>query len=293
LTKRDYSYQLDDLCDMAISICVGIWTYTYYTWNQELQDPDDGKFARTKPEIYTINALRYDIVGDFNMLQFLAAIIFFMWSRFILQMQLTRTFGPMLRIIIVMVGDVFKFLTIWSVLLALLASVSSLLFGSLPKYSEFKNVLFMMFGTGLGTYDLADFTKLDTGPPESGEILTILAVIINNVVLLNFIVAILADTYSKLSTSSLGLYYDGIISRIPVYEDDSRYGALIVGTPPTNAMAIVVLPIFSCIRDEKTLRSINDVFTKLMYAPIALIVTLTFMALNFALLPFAYLSSIY
>lgn len=236
--------------------------------------------------------MTYELEDEVKMLPFLAVIIFLMWSRFLLQMQLTRTFGPMLRIITVMVGDVFKFLAIWSVLLALLASVASLLFGSIPKYSTFKNVLLTMFGTGLGSYDLADFTDHEL-KAESGEVLTILAVIINNVVLLNFIIAILADTYSKLSTSSLGLYYDGIISRIPVYEDDSRYGALIVGTPPTNAMAIVVLPIFSCIRDEKTLRSINDVFTKLMYAPIALIVTLTFMALNFALLPFAYLSSIY
>ena len=198
----------------------------------------------------------------------------------------------MLRIITVMVGDVFKFLAIWSVLLALLASVASLLFGSIPKYSTFKNVLLTMFGTGLGSYDLADFTDHEL-KAESGEVLTILAVIINNVVLLNFIIAILADTYSKLSSQSLGLYYDGIISRIPVYEDDSRYGALIVGTPPCNSLAIVLIPVYSCIRNEQVLKKVNDAATKLMYAPVALLLTLVFMALNLALLPFAYFVSIY
>jgi len=223
---------------------------------------------------------------------FLAVIIFFMWSRFLLQMQLTRTFGPMLRIITVMVGDVFKFLAIWSVLLALLASVSSLLFGSLLKYSQFKNVLLNMFGTGLGSYDLSDFAEMESGP-ELGEVITILAVIINNVVLLNFIIAILADTYGKLSSQSLGLYYDGIISRIPVYEDDSRYGALIVGTPPFNVLSVLMMPVFSCVSDERKLRRINDAFTKLMFAPIALLLTLLFMGFNLVLMPLAYLAAIF
>lgn len=126
-----------------------------------------------------------------------------------------------------------------------------------------------------------------------GEFYIVLAVLINSIVLLNFIIAILADTYSKLSGQSLGLYYDGIISRIPVYEDDSRYGSLIVGTLPFNSLAIIMVPLFCCIKNERRLNALNDKCTKVMFAPIALIVTLAFVAINLALLPLAYLSALY
>ena len=116
--------------------------------------------------------------------------------------------------------------------------------------------------------------------------------IINSIVFLNFIIAILADTYSDLNNSRLGLYYDGIISRIPVYEDDSRYGGLIVGTPPFTLLALLMIPVYLLVKDEKTLIKLNDRFTKLLFAPIALLTTTVFMALNLLLLPFAYLAAI-
>ena len=97
------------------------------------------------------------------MMQFLACIVAFMWGRFILMLQLTRSFGPMLRIIIVMIGDVLKFLFIWSVLLVLLSSVAALLFGELEEYADFVEVFYLMFGTGLGNYDL-NFEKLSINP---------------------------------------------------------------------------------------------------------------------------------
>ena len=72
--------------------------------------------------------------------------------------------------------------------------------------------------------------------------------------MLNFIIAILADTYAKLSTQSLGLYYDGLISRIPIYEDDIFYGGLIVGVPPFNMLALPMIPFYLLVKDEDKLR---------------------------------------
>ena len=116
--------------------------------------------------------------------------------------------------------------------------------------------------------------------------------IINSIVFLNFIIAILADTYSNLNSSSLGLYYDGIISRIPVYEDDSRYGGLILGTPPFNLMALLMIPFYLFVKNERVLIRVNDIFTKVIFAPIALLITVIFMAINALLLPFAYFVAI-
>ena len=141
---------------------------------------------------------------------FLAVLVSILWCRFLLMLQLTRQFGPMLRIIIVMITDVSKFLFIWAVVLFCVTSVASLLFGSLPEYKDFMSVFFLTFGTGLGNYDLTVFESLDIGE-EWGQIFIICIVIINSIILVNFIIAILADTYSKFMSQSLGLYYDGII----------------------------------------------------------------------------------
>ena len=102
----------------------------------------------------------------------------------------------------------------------------------------------------------------------------------------------MADTYAKLSTQSLGLYYDGLISRIPIYEDDVLYGGLIVGVPPFNLLALPMIPFYLFVKDEDRLRNVNDIFTKVMFAPVALISTVIFLALSLLLLPFAYLSAI-
>ena len=104
-----------------------------------------------------------------------------------------------------------------------------------------------------------------------GQVYILLCVIINCIVLMNFIIAILADTYGKLSAQSLGIYYDGIIARIPVYEDDSRYGGLIVGCPPFNVLALFMLPFYCFSKSEERLKRVNHRFTQLLFLPVALV----------------------
>ena len=83
--------------------------------------------------------------------------IFLIWARLILMMQLTSTFGPLLRIIAQMIGEVTKFLGIWSIILAILSSVGSILFGRMTSYEGFVKTFFHIFATGLGNYDLDEF----------------------------------------------------------------------------------------------------------------------------------------
>lgn len=86
------------------------------------------------------------------------------WGRFLLMLQLTKSFGPMLRIILNMFGDVLKFLFIWSVVIICLASIASLLFGELESYSDFSEVILNVFGTSQGNYDMDVFDSLQIGP---------------------------------------------------------------------------------------------------------------------------------
>ena len=110
--------------------------------------------------------------------------------------------------------------------------------------------------------------------------------------LLNFVIAILADVYSKLSTQSLGIYYDGIIARIPIFEDDARYGGLIVGTIPFNCITFPLIPFYIMTTNERTLIKFNDAVTKILFLPLALVSLVVFIAANLVLLPFAYIFAI-
>ena len=33
LTKRDYTYSIDDVSDFALAICMCVWIYTYSSWS--------------------------------------------------------------------------------------------------------------------------------------------------------------------------------------------------------------------------------------------------------------------
>ena len=288
LTRRDYTYSIDDLSDLVVAVCVSVWIWTYVEWADVVTD---SRFEATKADRYTWQVMEHDNLGDFKMLPFLAAMVVFLWLRFLLMLQLTKTFGPMLRILISMFTEVFKFIFIWLIVIICFTSVASLLFGELVAYRNFTEVIFTVFSSALGNYEFSDFADLSMGMIV-GEIFIVIVVLVQNIVLLNFVIAIQADTYTKLTSESLGIYYDGIIARIPIYEDDSRYGGLIVGTPPFNLLAVFMIPFYCCTKDERKLRWGNDLFTRLMFAPMAVIITMFFMAINLILLPFAYFAAI-
>ena len=41
LTKRDYTYSIDDIGDIAVAICVGVWIYTFQAWSAIEPQPDE------------------------------------------------------------------------------------------------------------------------------------------------------------------------------------------------------------------------------------------------------------
>ena len=84
-----------------------------------------------------------------------------------------------------------------------------------------------------------------------------------------------------------GLYYDGVIARTPLYEDDSRYGGLIIGAPPFNILAILLVPFFCLIKDVRKIRTINEACTKVIYAPIAALMTVFFAVFSLLMVPVA------
>ena len=118
---------------------------------------------QNEDENYTLWVLIKEMKGEFSIIYFLIVMIVIMWLRFLLMLQLTKTFGPLLRTSIVMLGDAFKFLFIWLVVLFLLSSIASLLFGDIEGQKKFLDVVLYSFGTGLGGYDFTIFQTSGLG----------------------------------------------------------------------------------------------------------------------------------
>ena len=87
----------------------------------------------------------------------------------------------------------------------------------------------------LGNYSFEIFNVLiNPSMVFMGEIYMMLLVLIFNILLLNFIIAILSNTYNIFDNRSNGLYLSKIISTRDELNYDYRYGAFLSAMPPIN-----------------------------------------------------------
>jgi hypothetical protein len=217
--------------------------------------------------------------------------VLLMFLRLFLQLQLTWKFGPVIRVLQVMMGDLLVFLVLWTMLILSFSATGVMVFDELPAYQSFADVFFMLSETSLGSWNFNIYQDYRNGPIY-GELFHIFFIIVNMILVLNLIIAILADTYSTFQEHRLGLYYDQVLSRIPVYKNDNRYGVLITTVPPFNILCLFVIPIFYAIKNEDTIAKINQKLQVVGYLPIAIIYGIKFAVSNILMLPFAYIAAI-
>jgi len=119
-----------------------------------------------------------------------------------------------------------------------------------------------------------------------------IVVLMNLVLLLNLVIAILSDTYSKFSAQSRGLFYDGMVSAISSYNYDKFYGGMIIATPPINLLVLPFLPIFWYSNDMRKIKRVNDIVCEVVFFPMAIVFLSFFTAVDILLAPFAYIYSL-
>jgi len=61
-------------------------------------------------------------------------------------------------------------------------------------------------------------------------------IIMFNILLMNLVIAILANTYSEFESGSTGLYLSKILSTRDEVEYDQNYGAFLSAMPPINIL---------------------------------------------------------
>ena len=91
--------------------------------------------------------------GDFHFDWLLAICAFLYWTRMLLMLILTNTFGPLIIITVKMVEDMSVFFVLILIELIAFACVGILSFGNLPAYDSLSDALLMFGESALGAWD--------------------------------------------------------------------------------------------------------------------------------------------
>ena len=153
-------------------------------------------------------------------------------------MQYNESIGPLIKIVGKMQQDFVNFVVLYCLMIVMFGIVGNLNFiYDLPEFEGMFESLLTVIDASLGNYDITIFDRV---PNENmafvGKIYMISIIVMFNILLMNLIIAILANTYSNFESGSTGLYLSKILSTRDEVEYDENYGAFLSAMPPVNIL---------------------------------------------------------
>eukprot|EP00347_Sterkiella_histriomuscorum_P007752 403347692 len=276
---------------LGLTICVIVWMW-YYNANLDIVQLE-GSYggSLTRNQVFVLSVIEDISDGVFRFDMLLAVHCGFLWLKVTMLLKLTRSFGPLIKIVINMMQDILEFFVIWSINLVFFSCVGMLLFGELDQYNSIYDTLVMFIQSALGAWDLTIYDNILIGK-EFGQVYHLIFIIFNTVLLINLIIAILATTFSILNDKKLALYYDGIIEAIPTYKYDKLYGSIICAFPPFNMITLPFSFAFLQLKNIKIIKSLNLLLLHFAYSPVYLLTLLSFAIGNIILMPICYIYTV-
>jgi len=151
-------------------------------------------------------------------------------------LQFNEKIGPLIKIVGKLSTDFSNFFLIYVILTIMFAIVGNINFmNELEIFEGFFQSFLTVIDASLGNYDFGVFHGLiNQNMVLFGEIYLMCLVLIFNILLLNFIIAILSNTYNIFDNRSNGLYLSKILSTRDELNYDHCYGAFLSAMPPVN-----------------------------------------------------------
>jgi hypothetical protein len=117
-------------------------------------------------EIYlttVIMAMQKDSNSHFKMNFLLAIVAASFWFKVLMMLQLTKTFGPMIKIVVAMLKELSLFSILWIIQLFIFACIGYLIFGELPEYQSLSSTLLLLLQSSLGQWDFSIYDDVEIG----------------------------------------------------------------------------------------------------------------------------------
>lgn len=124
------------------------------------------------------------------------------WIKLLLRLKVTEKFGPLFKVIEMMIIDLGIFLVLWVFILIMFSSSACMIFAQIDQFSDFFNVLFMYLEYSLGSWNTKIYCNHDFDGDidlnylcNIGKLYTTVFLLANMVLLLNLVIAILSSTF--------------------------------------------------------------------------------------------------
>ena len=298
LTHQKFVWQNTYSIDLII---LGLASWIWYRTAAMVSVENEGFGFVAEPSRMLMFAQEYteDYYGyEFNLQFFVGVCSSLYFIRLLLSLILTQTLGPIISTIIYMFNDIAVFIVIWLITLIGFTLVSMVTFNPVAVFVSFETAFLFWINAAFGNYDLGifDVYLLQLVPltltRQVGIWFVLLFVFLNILVLLNVVVAMMADTYALMTTQRKGLYNYNIVKSQSVLKLDKYYGGLILLPYPFCVITFLLLPIYLLVSDKETLLAFNKGVYRVFYTFFSLLIGAVFLALNLAMMPFAYLKTV-
>ena len=221
----------------------------------------------------------------FNIKVCLATNIALQFTRLVFSLQVSKTFGPMVKILGSMLLDVTVFMLLFAALFLIFNAIGQLIFQELPQFNSPIQTAITLFSWCLGNFDYNIFNNWTEVSPYVGYIFLTVFQLFTMIMLLNFLIAILSNTYANLNDVQIGLYLRKVLFLRQRGGYDSHYSAIIYAVPPLNIIAFVLLPFITYWRS----RRFNRMLLFIMYVPVGTTAFWLFTLSHLVMLPVTYI----
>lgn len=109
----------------------------------------------------------------------------------------------------------------------------------MTEYESMFDSTLTVIDASLGNFDIISFQKMkDPTMVIFGKVYMVSIILMFSILMMNLIVAILANTYNTYESGSSGLYLSKILSTRDEVEYDANFGAFLSPMPPINIVQI-------------------------------------------------------
>ena len=256
LTNRPFIWLSTYTADFIV-LCLFLYAFGWHIlWlnakNAGLKLDVDPSAEMMYVEDYFIHITNFEInvqfyVGFWLLVAFL---------RQLLSWTVTQQLGPIVSTIIVMFKDVGQFLVVWFFVLLAFSSVGFITFREVEGLGSMEDAMFFFFQVAFVNFDLDAFDVVYADRPvmkRLGKYFVLLFLFINAVILLNVVIAMMADTYGFMTNLRIGIYNHSVIKTAPSYASNKQYGALAFLPAPFAIISFFTIPYYLCVKDKERL----------------------------------------
>jgi len=205
--------------------------------------------------------------------------------RILYLLRYTNFLGPLITILVSMIRKTFEFCVFFFIVLFIFSLSATLLFSDQePGFDSIENIVITLFQNANGGFDL---NPPDRFKPQA-KIFYLIFICICNIILLNFIVAILNDVYAQMSPKSKSTLHKEIISLRDQYKPNKQYQFMVSSYFIFDVIiTILFLPVFPFFSKQGRIM-LNRCLLFIEYSLAMIIILPIYLIIDLCLVPFAF-----